>query len=65
MSHPYSLSAGAPTCSRVGQLGDFNVGWSRISMCAGMNARHTGDTRQSPAFSCERVTYRVVAKRSQ
>jgi hypothetical protein len=25
-------------------------------MCAGMNARHTGDTRQSPAFSCEQTT---------
>src|SRR5271166_2820540 len=31
MSHPYSSSAEAPTCSRLGQLGDFNVGWSRIS----------------------------------
>jgi len=32
MSHPYSLSAGAPTCPQMGQLGDVNVGLLRISM---------------------------------
>jgi hypothetical protein len=28
----------------VGQLGDFNVEWSRVSTRAGVNARRTGHT---------------------
>jgi hypothetical protein len=31
MSHLHSLLAGTPTCSQMGKLDDFNVGWLRVS----------------------------------
>jgi hypothetical protein len=55
MCRPWLVASVALTCPRVGQLGDFDVEWSRVSMRAGVNARRTGHTpiaRQVGAGTC-------------